>query len=61
MWSAPKMDEIVKICEDNNIILIEDAAQSLGGYYKGKKLGTIGQVGSFPLILGRLSTQEKVA
>ena len=53
MWSAPKMDEIVKICEDNNIILIEDAAQSLGGYYKGKKLGTIGQVGSFSFDFGK--------
>ncbi len=53
MWSAPKMDELIKICEDMNIVLVEDAAQSLGATYKGKKLGTIGKVGSFSFDFGK--------
>jgi dTDP-4-amino-4,6-dideoxygalactose transaminase len=53
MWSAPKMDELMEICEDNNIVLVEDAAQSLGASYKGKKLGTFGKVGSFSFDFGK--------
>lgn len=41
------MDEIVKICKKNNIILLEDAAHSLGVLWKGKQTGTIGKVGSY--------------
>ena len=53
MWAAPKMDELTKICKDNNIVLVEDAAQSLGASYKGKKLGTFGKVGSFSFDFGK--------
>ena len=53
MWAAPKMDELIKICEDNSIVLIEDAAQSLGASYKGKKLGTFGKIGSFSFDFGK--------
>ncbi len=59
MWSAPKMEEIIKICEKNNLILIEDAAQSLGGKYNGNFLGTFGRVGSFSFDAGKtISTGE---
>ena len=47
MWAAPKMDELMAICKIHNIILIEDAAQSLGASYKGRKLGTFGEMGTF--------------
>ena len=53
MWAAPKMDELLKICNKYNLSLIEDAAQSLGGSYNGKKLGTIGKVGSFSFDFGK--------
>ncbi|WP_033916126.1 UDP-N-acetylbacillosamine transaminase [Campylobacter sputorum] len=43
---AAKMDEIVQICNENDIILIEDAAEALGGFYKDKALGTIGKFGA---------------
>ena len=43
MWSAPKMSEILQIGEKYNLPIVEDAAQSLGGTYKGKKLGTCGR------------------
>jgi len=41
------IEEIVQICKENNIILIEDTAQALGSTYKGKALGTFGKTGSF--------------
>jgi len=53
MWAAPQMDKITKIAKDNNLILIEDAAQALGAQYKGKKLGTIGDIGSFSFDAGK--------
>ena len=41
------MDKIVDICKKNNVSLIEDAAESLGTFYKGKHTGTIGDYGVF--------------
>ncbi len=41
------MDSIIKICDKHNLILIEDAAQSLGAKYKGKTVGTFGLASSF--------------
>ncbi|EAH4845755.1 UDP-N-acetylbacillosamine transaminase [Campylobacter coli] len=45
--NAAKMDEIVQICEKENIILIEDAAEALGSFYKGRALGTFGEFGAY--------------
>jgi len=42
-----EMDEIQKIAEENNIILIEDAAQSIGAKYKDQYSGAIGDFGVF--------------
>lgn len=42
---SAKLDEIKKICTDNGIKLLEDAAESLGSKYKGKYTGTYGDVG----------------
>ncbi len=41
------IDPILALCNENNIILIEDAAESLGSYYKGKHTGTFGKFGVF--------------
>ena len=41
---ACKIDEIADICETHNIALVEDAAESLGSYYKNKHTGTFGKV-----------------
>ncbi|MFH1233925.1 MAG: aminotransferase class I/II-fold pyridoxal phosphate-dependent enzyme [Patescibacteria group bacterium] len=41
------MDEILDICQKNNLILIEDCAHSLGAEYKGKKVGLFGKVAFF--------------
>lgn len=45
--SMADMDALVAICKENNLILLEDACQSIGGTYKGKHLGTIGDAGTF--------------
>ncbi len=42
-----KIDEIKEICERWNISLVEDAAESLGSYYKDKHTGTFGKLGAF--------------
>lgn len=42
-----KIDEIVEICDSYNIAVVEDAAESVGSYYKGKHTGTFGKVGIF--------------
>lgn len=41
------MDKIVNLCKKHNVVLIEDAAESLGTYYKGKHTGTFGDYGIF--------------
>ncbi|WP_294229340.1 DegT/DnrJ/EryC1/StrS family aminotransferase [uncultured Chryseobacterium sp.] len=40
-----KMDEILKIAEEYDIPVIEDAAEALGSAYKGKACGTFGRFG----------------
>lgn len=42
-----RIDEVSKICEDWNISLIEDTAESLGSYYQGKHTGTFGKMAAF--------------
>ncbi|WP_419767378.1 LegC family aminotransferase [Arcobacter sp.] len=42
-----KIDEIKDICDTWNIVLVEDAAESLGSFYKNKHTGTFGKVGAF--------------
>ena len=41
------LDELQAICTEHNLVLLEDACQSIGGTYKGKALGTIGNAGTF--------------
>lgn len=41
-----RIDEIVTICEEYHIELVEDAAESIGSYYKGQHTGTFGKVGA---------------
>src|SRR6187551_1696209 len=45
--SMADMDALQSICKEHNLILLEDACQSIGATYKGKKLGTIGDAGTF--------------
>ena len=43
------MNKLVDYCKNNNLYLIEDAAQSLGCKINGKNLGTFGELGCFSL------------
>lgn len=45
--SMADLDALQKICKEHNLVLLEDACQSIGGTYKGKYLGTIGDAGTF--------------
>jgi len=42
-----EMNEILKIADEYNLYVIEDAAHALGAKYKGKEIGTIGDTTSF--------------
>ncbi len=42
-----RIDELQTICAAYNIILIEDAAESIGSFYKNKHTGTFGLMGTF--------------
>ncbi len=41
------IEKIYEICRENNIFLIEDAAESLGAKFNGKFTGTFGEIGIF--------------
>jgi perosamine synthetase len=43
------MDAIMAIAKKHNLFVIEDACQAHGALYKGRKVGTIGHVGTFSL------------
>ncbi len=38
-------DAILNVCNQHNVIVIEDAAEALGSTYQGKKLGNFGEMG----------------
>ena len=42
-----KMDEIMEIAHRHNLYVVEDCACAIGTVYKGKKVGTIGDIGCF--------------
>lgn len=45
--SMADLDSLQALCKKHNLLLIEDACQAIGGTYKGKSLGTYGDVGCF--------------
>lgn len=42
----PKIDELVNVAKKFKLIILEDAAEALGSYYKGKHAGTFGAIGT---------------
>jgi perosamine synthetase len=42
-----KMDALEALAREHNLVLIEDTAHGCGGEHRGRKLGTIGQIGAF--------------
>jgi len=43
------MDRIMAIARKHNLLVLEDCCQAAGASYKGKKVGTIGDIGAFSL------------
>ncbi|MDC3479216.1 LegC family aminotransferase [Escherichia coli] len=41
-----ELDELITVCQKWHIVLVEDAAESLGSFYKGKHTGTLGDYGA---------------
>lgn len=44
---ACDMDVIMSVAEKHNLLVVEDAAQAIDSYYKGRPLGSIGHLGAF--------------
>jgi perosamine synthetase len=53
---AAHMSEILKIAKKNNLKVIEDNAESIGGKYKGKILGSIGDVSTLSFYANKIIT-----
>jgi aminotransferase in exopolysaccharide biosynthesis len=51
-----RIDEIQKICDEYSLMLIEDSAESLGSFYKGKHTGIFGKAGIFSFNGNKLAT-----
>ncbi|WP_298314744.1 DegT/DnrJ/EryC1/StrS aminotransferase family protein [uncultured Aquimarina sp.] len=47
------MDELLKIASDHDLKIIEDCAQAHGAEYKGKRIGAIGDIGTFSFYPGK--------
>jgi len=57
MLGAPaRMDEITRICRQDDVAILEDAAQAPGGEYRGRRLGTFGAAGAFSFDFGKVIT-----
>jgi len=54
--SVCNIDEIIKIARENNLVIIEDATESLGATYIGKQTGTFGDFGCFSFNGNKLIT-----
>lgn len=50
------MDEILSIAHERGIVVIEDCSHAHGAKYKGKKVGTLGDIGCFSLQASKLMT-----
>jgi dTDP-4-amino-4,6-dideoxygalactose transaminase len=56
MGKPAKMDEINAIAKKHNLFVIEDAAEAHGGVYKGRNVGTIGDMAAYSLYLAHIIT-----
>ena len=50
MWGIPcKIDEIMKVCKENKLLLLEDCSHAHGAKYKGKVVGSFGDLAAWSL------------
>tara|TARA_Y100000310_G_C20695437_1_gene825362 strand:- start:1071 stop:2186 length:1116 start_codon:yes stop_codon:yes gene_type:complete len=53
---ACEMDKVMEIASEKGLKVIEDAAEAHGGEYKGKKCGSIGDIGCFSFYANKILT-----
>jgi perosamine synthetase len=51
-----RLDELLELCRTRRVRVIEDAAQSLGSFHRGRHVGTFGSVGSFSFSMPKIIT-----
>lgn len=56
MGKAAKMDEINEIAKKHKLVVIEDAAEAHGTEYKGRRVGTLGDMGTYSLYVAHIIT-----
>jgi 8-amino-3,8-dideoxy-alpha-D-manno-octulosonate transaminase len=56
LGAAADMDGIMEVCKKHNLILIEDAGQAMGAFWKGKSVGLFGKAGSFSFDYFKITT-----
>lgn len=56
MGKPAAMDQITAIAKKHKLIVIEDAAEAYGAKYKGKNIGTLGDMGAFSLYVAHIIT-----
>ncbi|MCB0480694.1 MAG: DegT/DnrJ/EryC1/StrS family aminotransferase [Flavobacteriales bacterium] len=54
--AAADLDAIQAVCKKHNLILVEDAGQALGAFYKGKHVGLFGVAGAFSFDFFKIAT-----
>lgn len=50
------MDPLVELAEENDLVLVEDAAEAHGAEYKGRKVGSLGDIGCFSFYANKIVT-----
>jgi 8-amino-3,8-dideoxy-alpha-D-manno-octulosonate transaminase len=54
--AAADLDGITALCKEKNLVLVEDAGQAMGAFYKGKSVGLYGASGSFSFDFFKITT-----
>lgn len=50
------LDPLLTLGDEKNVVLIEDAAEAHGAEYRGRKVGTIGEIGCFSFFANKIIT-----
>ncbi len=56
LGNVSPLDEIIEICKEYNLFLIEDCCEAHGSEYKGKRVGSFGDISTFSFFFSHLIT-----
>ncbi|MTI30350.1 DegT/DnrJ/EryC1/StrS family aminotransferase [Xanthovirga aplysinae] len=54
--AAADMDKIIQVCKEKDLLLVEDAGQALGAFYRGTSVGLFGKSGAFSFDFFKITT-----